>query len=178
MTGKDKKKQYRTPGAGLPVRKDTASARRPRASVRGRAGPALTCPLPHSLAAPGRARRLTRRLLDRWGLDGDFAARVEVLVSELVTNAVCHALPDLRITWRMLSRDGRTHVRVEVADGGPARGSSVCSDRPSDERGRGTLVMDALASGHGMERCGTGGTLHWVEVAAPWGSTAGPHRTG
>ncbi|MGW0087236.1 ATP-binding protein [Streptomyces sp. NPDC003393] len=166
MTGKDKKKPFRAPGAGPPARKDTACARRARASARGRSGLALTCPLPHSLSAPARARRLTRRLLDGWGFDGDFAARMEVVVSELVTNAVSHALPDLRITWRMLSRDGRTHVRVEVADGGPSRGSSACSDRPSDERGRGAVVVDALASDHGTERCVTGGTLHWAEVAA------------
>jgi anti-sigma regulatory factor (Ser/Thr protein kinase) len=137
-------------------------------SVHGGTGRSITFPLPHSLSAPARARRLTRRLLDRWGLAGDYAARVEVVVSELVTNAVCHARPDVRITWRALSRDGRTRVRVEVADGGPCHGSSLCSDRPADEKGRGIVVMQALASAHGTAQCANGGTVRWVEIATPW----------
>ncbi|WP_327271015.1 ATP-binding protein [Streptomyces sp. NBC_01224] len=45
-----------------------------------------------------RARRLTRCLLNPWGLSWDYGARLEVVVSELVTNAVRYALPDLGIT--------------------------------------------------------------------------------
>ncbi|MEU6578698.1 ATP-binding protein [Streptomyces sp. NPDC046805] len=165
MTGK--KNQFRAQAPGLPVLAGAATMRRPGMSARSRADRSLTCPLPHSLSAPTRARRMTRRLLDRWGLNGDYAASVEVVVSELVTNAVCHARPDIRITWRILSRDGRAHVRVEVADGGPSGDASVCSDRPADEQGRGTLVIDALASDHGTVQCAMGGALHWVEIAVP-----------
>ncbi|MFD4944655.1 ATP-binding protein [Streptomyces sp. NPDC058409] len=121
----------------------------------------LTCPLPHSVSSPARARRLTRCLLNRWGLSGDYGARVEVVVSELVTNAVCYALPDLGITWQMFSRDGRSMVRVEVTDGGPA------VVRPELEHGRGTQVMDALACARGAGQRGEGRFVRWVEVAPP-----------
>ncbi|MFJ7494391.1 ATP-binding protein [Streptomyces sp. NPDC097727] len=114
----------------------------------------LTCPLPHSISLPARARRLTRCLLNRWGLSGDYGARVEVVVSELVTNAFCYVLPDLGITWQMFSRDGRSMVRVEVTDGGPAGPAPVCPERPAPERGRGIQVMGVLACARGAGQRG------------------------
>ncbi|MGW2935652.1 ATP-binding protein [Streptomyces sp. NPDC001156] len=113
------------------------------------------------------ARRLTLPLLHRWGVNGDCAARVELVVSELVTNAVCHARPDVRITWKVVSRDGRPAVRVEVVDGGPADGAlSPCPVRGADEGGRGITVITVLASRRGTLRGEGGTTVWWAEVGA------------
>ncbi|MFD4949935.1 ATP-binding protein [Streptomyces sp. NPDC058409] len=160
------------PPAGTAAYNSNRGIRADRSADTGRGRPAAsqpsrsrTFPLPHSISAPARARRLPRCLLNRWGLNGDYAARVEVVVSELVTNAVCYALPDLGITWQVFSYDGRSRVRVEVTDGGPASPAAVCPERPAEQRGRGTRVLDALACARGAGQRGEGRFVRWVEVA-------------
>ncbi|MFD7872506.1 SpoIIE family protein phosphatase, partial [Microbacterium sp. NPDC059771] len=64
-------------------------------------------------AAPGRARRLARRALDRWGLE-DLSDAVELLISEVVTNAVRYA--ERPVTLRLLRTDV---LRCEVGDDSP-----------------------------------------------------------
>lgn len=146
------------------------SGRRPglrRLSSRDPVGRAFTCPLPHSVFAASRARRLTLSLLRHWGVNGDYVVRAAVVVFELVTNAVCHASAEVRISWKMLSRHGQSSIRVEVADGGPAEGSSPCPDRPAEESGRGTVVIAALASQHGVFTGPDGATVRWAEIVVP-----------
>src|ERR1700733_6445539 len=56
--------------------------------------PSVTgCPLSPSPDAAGRARSFTRRALDSWGL-GELADDAEVVVTELLANAVRHAWPN------------------------------------------------------------------------------------
>lgn len=64
-------------------------------------------------AAPGRARRLARRQLSRWGMD-ELSDSVELLVSEVVTNAVRYA--SRPVTLRLLRTDV---LRCEVGDDVP-----------------------------------------------------------
>jgi signal transduction histidine kinase len=92
------------------------------------------------------ARRRARVLLAAWGL-GEQASLVELVVSELVTNAVCHGDSPI---WLRLSVGGGD-LRVEVHDGG--------GDRPvrrhpggGDECGRGLALVDGLIELHGGER--------------------------
>ncbi|CAM5391178.1 SpoIIE family protein phosphatase OS=Streptomyces tendae OX=1932 GN=GUR47_15530 PE=4 SV=1 [Streptomyces tendae] len=61
-------------------------------------------------AAPGKARRLARRALARWGME-DLTDSVELLVSEVVTNAVRYATKP--VTLRLLRTDV---LRCEVGD--------------------------------------------------------------
>jgi two-component sensor histidine kinase len=92
------------------------------------------------------ARRRARVLLSAWSL-GQQASLGELVVSELVANAVCHGQPPI---WMRLSADGGL-LRVEVHDGG--------ADQPvrrhpgqGDEYGRGLELLDALIKLHGGER--------------------------
>ncbi|WP_406187274.1 ATP-binding protein [Streptomyces sp. NBC_01006] len=49
--------------------------------------------LPHRPESVGTARRITQAVLDAWDTDNDATDQALLVVSELVTNAVEHALP-------------------------------------------------------------------------------------
>ncbi|EFE72259.1 ATP-binding protein [Streptomyces viridosporus] len=140
--------------------------RRPARSARQGTTPArsLTWSLPCTADAPARARRLTRRLLHNWGLSDEYTCRTEVVVAELVSNALTHARPDIHITWQLVRNTEQPSVRVEVADGGPTA-APADTDRDPDEHGRGHLIVAALAS-----RWGTGprrdrrGCIRWAQI--------------
>jgi signal transduction histidine kinase len=108
---------------------------------------------PAVICLPGRdpvhardARQHARVLLAAWGL-GDQAGLCELIVSELVANAVCHGQAPI---WLRLSADGDS-LRVEVHDGGAGR---PVRQHPgsTDECGRGLEVLDGLIELHGGER--------------------------
>lgn len=92
--------------------------------------------------SPGMARTFVRGLLVEWGVGGEVADDAELLVSELVTNAIIHA---------------RTGVALDVTlgDGSIEFGVSDRSSRqvqlrlPSVEAvtGRGIYFLDRLAPG-------------------------------
>lgn len=96
-----------------------------------------------SLAEPRNARAQARKALSEWGLS-EYSDIIEVIVSELVTNAVRHgAGPALtRITW-----DAR-RLRIEVHDDGPGRPLRRHAT-VSDECGRGLAVIDGLLEPYG-----------------------------
>jgi hypothetical protein len=108
---------------------------------------------------PGRARRLAGHALRRWGLE-ELAENTELMVSELVTNAVQHAKKP--VTLRLV----RTSVlRCEVGDDSPAlpRRRRAGLD---DERGRGLELVAKCADGWGSTRLG-GGKVVWFEQRLP-----------
>ncbi|MFD4031657.1 SpoIIE family protein phosphatase [Streptomyces sp. NPDC058637] len=110
-------------------------------------------------AAPGRARRLARRALSRWGLD-DLADEVELLVSEVVTNAVRYA--ERPVTLRLLRTD---ILRCEVGDDSPQLPRQRRA-RETDEGGRGLFLVNRLARRWGATRLSTGKVV-WFEMATP-----------
>lgn len=96
--------------------------------------------VPRSVAT---ARHLTRRLTDRWGLPQSTRDTAELVVSELVTNAVLHT-PSERVACRVEYRGDR--LRVEVTDEGRGlRGHTPRPAGPDAECGRGLLLLDALS---------------------------------
>lgn len=92
------------------------------------------------------ARRRTRALLAAWGL-GEQASLGELIVSELLANAVCHGETPI---WMRLWFGGGD-LRVEVHDGAAGRPVSKHTDS-GDECGRGLELLDGLIELHGGER--------------------------
>ncbi|WP_030378828.1 MULTISPECIES: SpoIIE family protein phosphatase [unclassified Streptomyces] len=107
-------------------------------------------------SAPGRARRLARRALSRWGLE-DMTDSVELLVSEVVTNAVRYA--SRPITLRLLRTDV---LRCEVGDDVPQL-PRLRQARATDEGGRGLYLVNRLARRWGATRLSTGKVV-WFEL--------------
>jgi anti-sigma regulatory factor (Ser/Thr protein kinase) len=89
---------------------------------------------------------------------------VELLTSEVVTNAIKYTLSG-KCGWVRLSviRTDRT-IRVEVADQGGARTTPRVVDDPYAESGRGLLLVKVLAKEWGMAPGVCGGTCTWFEV--------------
>ncbi|MFI8002241.1 SpoIIE family protein phosphatase [Streptomyces sp. NPDC086010] len=117
--------------------------------------------LPREPRSVGRARELAREQLGAWGLD-DLVDTTELLVSELVTNALRYGEGEIRLR---LLRD-RTLV-CEVWDAGlvqPRRRRA----RDTDEGGRGLQLVGLLSAAWGSRRTPRGKTV-WFELALPDG---------
>ncbi|MEV0976521.1 ATP-binding protein [Streptomyces sp. NPDC049915] len=121
-------------------------------------------PLPHAPGAVATVRRRVRVVLAEWNLTPEVVADVLLVVSELVTNALVHALPPatLRLAPSQVGRSRAVHI--EVTDRGPVAptGLSASAVDP-DEHGRGLGIVTALSSRFGV-RVHAGGTTRWAEV--------------
>ncbi|WP_441247780.1 SpoIIE family protein phosphatase [Kitasatospora sp. McL0602] len=121
-----------------------------------------TLPLEGEGSLPGLARRFTRSTLKAWGLPG-LSDLAELMVSELVTNALLHAGAPRRLR---LFRD-RT-LTVEVADSG-AQAPRLRSSAEQDEGGRGMHLVSELAHRWGT-RPTRDGKVVWAELELPLGT--------
>ncbi|MEU9455658.1 SpoIIE family protein phosphatase [Streptomyces sp. NPDC048277] len=110
-------------------------------------------------SAPGRARRLTRQALAGWGLE-ELTDTAELLVSEIVTNAVRHA--SRPISLRLLRTDV---LRCEVGDDVPQL-PRLRRASPDEEHGRGLYLVNRLARRWGTTRLGIG-KIVWFELGGP-----------
>jgi len=116
--------------------------------------------LPAELTSARRARGLVRRPLRRWGLS-ELQPVVELLVSELVTNAVRYAQG--KVGLRLIMEDG---LVCEVLDDSAALPRLRHADA-DDERGRGLQVVSQLAQRWGARRSLTGKVV-WCELPLPY----------
>lgn len=115
--------------------------------------------LPPDHVAASKARRFVSETLRTWGFD-EAISDAELLVSELVTNAVLHARSATRVT---LERKGRT-LRISVYDDSPVQ------PRPRDYgpeavTGRGLLLVQRIAKSWGVDLDGAGKSV-WFELDA------------
>jgi serine phosphatase RsbU (regulator of sigma subunit) len=108
----------------------------------------------------GRARRLIRKQLAGWGL-AELSRNVELMVSELVTNAVRHA-HEGHVELRLVRSDT---LLCEVSDDDHAL-PTLLSASSEDEFGRGLGVVSSLASEWGSIRTAAGKAV-WFEHALP-----------
>ncbi len=111
----------------------------------------------------GRARSFTRQALEQWQVHGA-SADVEQVVSELVSNAICHARRGGSGVILALRRDD-SMISVEVFDGDP---SVPVRREPGLEadRGRGLKIVGALAARWGYVAA-AGGKCAWAEFDLP-----------
>ena len=100
-------------------------------------------------SAPALARRFARSVLAGHGADSEYLERAELLVSELVTNAVVHAGTPVDLSVSIV--DG-SFARIEVEDEG---GGRAARRQPGDLRGGnagyGLWLVDSLAESWGVE---------------------------
>ncbi|MEV6703302.1 ATP-binding protein [Streptomyces sp. NPDC051453] len=114
-------------------------------------------PLSRDLTSVARARRLVITQLGHWDLP-EPADTAELLVSEVVTNALRHTRGPLRLNLQV--RGSRLRCEVEdTAAGGPMR-RFVDVD---SESGRGIELLDLLAEAWGTTDTATGKTI-WFEL--------------
>ncbi|TQK42420.1 anti-sigma regulatory factor (Ser/Thr protein kinase) [Streptomyces sp. SLBN-118] len=106
-----------------------------------------------------RIRRLAKEFLT--GLKVSPAALDDALliISELVTNAVLHALPPAALRVRCIQQHG---LRIEVTDGGP-RPNPPPKTGQHEEHGRGMLIVAAMAVRYGTINY-AGGSTCWAEL--------------
>jgi PAS domain S-box-containing protein len=125
-----------------------------------RPGAAIRAALPRNPAAAARARRLTAEALAGWELDqaGTLLPTAQLLVSELVTNAVLHGSSEIEFQLRR----GRDALWVEVGDRNP-NPPQLRQARPDDEGGRGIALVQELAAAWGT-RPTPAGKVVWLRL--------------
>jgi serine phosphatase RsbU (regulator of sigma subunit)/anti-sigma regulatory factor (Ser/Thr protein kinase) len=121
----------------------------------------------HDVRRVHAVRHFTRDLMSAWG-HAALTDEMEVLVSEVVTNALIHAHTEVDIRLS----DYPDRVRVEVRDHDPHPPIPAVVLDPNGvgddeaESGRGLLIVDALASAWGSAPAGRGKTT-WFELPLP-----------
>ncbi|MFN8051541.1 MAG: ATP-binding protein [Acidimicrobiales bacterium] len=115
--------------------------------------------LPGSTRAPGEARTFVRSALAGW--DGPATLETaELLVSELVTNAVTHGRAERpRLTVDLTDGAARIAVTDDRTDG---PGTPAPCD-PTTPGGYGLALIDALAASWGTE-LDDAGKIVWFEI--------------
>ncbi|WUB67830.1 SpoIIE family protein phosphatase [Streptomyces sp. NBC_00582] len=120
-------------------------------------GQVATWDLPADPSVVARARKLVTAQLEAWDLpEVSFVA--ELVVSELVTNAIRHAEPPIRLR---LLRERR--LLCEVSDSSDTA-PHLRRARTYDEGGRGILLVAQLSRGWGTRHTGTGKTI-WAALS-------------
>jgi anti-sigma regulatory factor (Ser/Thr protein kinase) len=119
--------------------------------------------VPHDARSASVARHHLCRDMDAQRVDDGLAGDAELLLSELVGNAVRHARPlpggVVRVTWEVKARE----VVLRVTDGGSTNGHrpNAAVFEPDSVSGRGLAIVAALARRWGVEPTG-GGQSVWA----------------
>ncbi len=112
------------------------------------------------LASAQAARRFVEDELRPEAVGEDALFRAQLLVTELVTNAVRHARSPVELT--VANRDGR--IRIEARDNSTARPAPPRVD--AHTRHRGLLLVQDLSENWGVDVQGHSGKVVWCEVRA------------
>jgi PAS domain S-box-containing protein len=118
-----------------------------------------TWTLPSDPAAVSDARRTASEQVSGWGLD-ELAFSVELIVSELVTNAIRYGHTPIQL--RLIRADS---LICEVSDGNIAA-PHLRRARTFDEGGRGLLLVAQVAERWGSRQTPAGKTI-WAELPLP-----------
>jgi anti-sigma regulatory factor (Ser/Thr protein kinase) len=131
-----------------------------------------TWELSADLAAVSQARQHVSKKLAAWGLE-DAAPTMKLIASELVTNAIRHASPPVRL--RLILHDAG--LTCEVSDGS-STSPHLRRARTFDESGRGLFIVAQLTRRWGTRHSSHGKTI-WAEEQLPASEEAhsDPHDT-
>jgi anti-sigma regulatory factor (Ser/Thr protein kinase) len=115
--------------------------------------------LPATLRSAAAARAVVRALLPAWGLT-PIVDDAELVVSELVSNAVEHAPGSETYELEVAQRAGG--IRISLVDGSSIKPvvAELAHDRP---RGRGMRIVEALTDAWGSDDH-HGGKRVWVDL--------------
>jgi anti-sigma regulatory factor (Ser/Thr protein kinase) len=138
------------------VRVETSVATKARPDMR----PQAELRLPPELTTPAFARAAVAAMSS--GLPEEVVFDIELLTTELVTNALKHATMSQseQIIVRLVLHD---RVRVEVIDPGPPFDPRPVRPDPGSTSGWGLFIVDTLARSWGVEPEGHGKKV-WFEV--------------
>ncbi|WP_392673187.1 SpoIIE family protein phosphatase [Streptomyces sp. LN785] len=120
----------------------------------------------HHLQGVARVREFLRDLLSEWDME-PLQETMELLTSEVVTNALIHA--DSEVELRLREYPDRIRVEVRDSDPHPPVPTAIVADEEINqeaESGRGLLIVDALAGDWGSSPAGRGKTT-WFDVTIP-----------
>lgn len=109
--------------------------------------------------APGTARNHVRRVCHRWAVDEEAREAAEIVVTELVTNAVEHAASASVV--EVERREYSLRLTVRDFDLAPLPEAHLPS--PTSPRGRGLAMVAAVSSAWGVESHRDGKTV-WSEM--------------
>jgi len=112
------------------------------------------------------ARGHARNVLHDWGVRGDAADTVELVVSELMTNALQATIClDLRIpaSVRLRLVADRPYILVEVADAAPAP-PALQHPEAAAEHGRGLMIVESVCAQWGTYPVAGAGKVVWARV--------------
>ncbi|MCJ0871517.1 ATP-binding protein [Streptomyces sp. AP-93] len=115
-----------------------------------------------------RARAALHAVLGDWGAGGDLLHTAELVLSELVTNALRVPVPsDRQVGVRIAHSSTDALLRLEVSDAGSGRPEVRRADADETE-GRGLWIVEALSLRWGVSpRMGGIGKTVWSELKAP-----------
>ncbi|MDQ1006765.1 anti-sigma regulatory factor (Ser/Thr protein kinase) [Streptomyces sp. V4I23] len=106
-----------------------------------------------------RIRRVAKEFLTDLRVSPTALDDALLIISELVTNAVLHALPPAALRVRCIQQQ---LLRIEVTDGGPRPNPTSKPDQ-HEEHGRGMLIVAAMAVRYGTI-AHAGGATCWAEL--------------
>ncbi|AJE80512.1 ATP-binding region ATPase domain protein [Streptomyces albus] len=108
-------------------------------------------------------RRIIAANMERWAFPPPLAEDVQLVVSELLTNAVIHSGAD-EVTLTLRFIDG--FLRIDVRDGVLKPEPRLRSPSPDAENGRGLFLVQTIAGyRQGAWGVSEDGTTTWCELA-------------
>jgi anti-sigma regulatory factor (Ser/Thr protein kinase) len=122
--------------------------------------PAVHVDLPDDLTAAGEARVAAREVAKRWRLAG-VVEPLQLVVSELVGNAVRHGRPPVDMWLRRVGKGVRVDVHDEATESAP---EVATLSAPDAESGRGMFLVDAVSAESGVEQIPDDGKVSWARV--------------
>jgi anti-sigma regulatory factor (Ser/Thr protein kinase) len=123
-----------------------------------------TLELVPGLTAPHTARAFTGETLAAWDVTPPDVEAVQLVVSELVTNALTHAPESQAIVLQLLADDACVQVRVSDEGLNAPEQRSAPDPGSGIESGRGIWIVDAFTDHWGTEPGEHGGKTVWCEV--------------